>query len=930
MGGVAETEVAAERTRTPTEEMVASVWASELQLPLIGLDEDFIDLGAHSLQGVAVVARLQEIFGMAIPLRVLFEEPTIADLAAWIDRHSWKNDGVRSEIIRFRAWIERQRADSDGIKAEIICLQAGSGLRPIFAVPGGRAAARTVYGLAKLARETDPRRPVYAFPGDPPVPANTSPESWVQAAAVSLIAVLRTHQSHGPYLLLGACVGGIIAWEIARQLEASGEIAHLFLVDTRHPRLRTDIDVPSPSQKAMRRPARKGINRSVFRRIPREASPPGSVMETVHETLQDGILRLEMTRMYRPEPLAGRVSLIANADWHQSHPTLGWDALITDTSGVAVMGKEHGLLRNTRETALWLRAKLDEVDPLPQTSAPLERIAPQVKSLNESAMAAGMVHHGAVVAPATIVDALTSWGERAPDAPALLGSEDDVTTYSRLAVEVVRLAGVLRRIGVKRDDPIFIVLPNGPAFATMILASMTAGIAAPLAWNMTRHEYKEAMSHDAGCIVVLPAGQESPARDAAAELGLPLAEVSLASPGTAERFHLAGDAIRPPAASRRPQPDDIALVISSSGTTGRPKRVPRTHRNITTTAADVCEAFGVSPSDCCLGLPPLAFSQGLNALLSTFWAGGSYVAVPGFDLARLPGWISTYRPTWFSATPSVLQAITADEAASSAMRTFPPRLIRATAGAISAAARAYLEERLATPVLHSYGLSEASFVAGERFAAVLRKPGSAGPPNHEVAILQADGSPVAAGDTGEIVTRGPNVFPGYLGDPDADAEVFLPHGWFRTGDVGRIDEDGFLFVTGRLKEMIKRAGMSISPGEIEDALLTDPAVAEACVFGIPHPDLGEDVAAAVVVRPGTVVTERLLRDRVASRLSAQKVPRVVVFVTEIPKTPTGKPMRGELASALGALGKRPASNGFSSRAQRREGMAVVQCDVAAD
>jgi acyl-CoA synthetase (AMP-forming)/AMP-acid ligase II len=218
-------------------------------------------------------------------------------------------------------------------------------------------------------------------------------------------------------------------------------------------------------------------------------------------------------------------------------------------------------------------------------------------------------------------------------------------------------------------------------------------------------------------------------------------------------------------------------------------------------------------------------------------------------------------------------------------------------------------------------MSEASFIAGEHFAAPLRKAGSAGMPNHEVAIIESDGTPVAAGDTGEIAVRGPNVFPGYLGDPDANAAVFLPQGWFRTGDVGRID-DGFLFVTGRLKEMIKRAGLSISPREIEEVLLTDPAVAEACVFGIPHPDLGEDVAAAVVVRPGAEVTDRLLRDRVASRLSPQKVPRSITFVTEIPKTPTGKPKRCELAAAAGARFTLPAGSGYSSRVDRREGVAV--------
>jgi len=471
--------VAAERTRTPTEKIVARIWAAELRLPYIGLDEDFIDLGSHSLQGVAVVAQLEQRFGVVIPVRVLFEEPTVADLAAWIDRHRRETDGTRGEIIRFGAWIERQRAETGGTQAEIICLQEGGGLRPIFAVPEGRAAARALYGLAKLARETDLHRPFYAFPGDPPVPSDTPEESWVQAAAASLNDAVRTRQRNGPYLLLGSCVGGIIAWEMARQLEASGEIVHLFLVDTKHPSARPDAAARSRTEKRMRRSVRKITNP-----------------------------RLERTKAYRPEPLVGRVRLLANTDWHRDHPTLGWDARSIDCRDVMVMPKEHGIWLNFTAVAGWLRTGINVVDPQPQSSTPVERRPPPSDNAVHSAMAAEMVPSGAASTPATIVDAMTSWAERTPDAAALVGPEGDLFTYRRLAVEVDRLAGVLRRIGVGRDDPILIVLPNGPALATMILASMTAGIAAPLAWDMTRHEYIAAMSNDAGRIVVLPASQE--------------------------------------------------------------------------------------------------------------------------------------------------------------------------------------------------------------------------------------------------------------------------------------------------------------------------------------------------------------------------------------------------------------------------------------
>ncbi len=891
-----------ERTRTPTEEIVARIWAQELRLPHIGLDEDFIDLGSHSLQGVAVVARLEERFGVSIPVRVLFEEPTVADLAAWIDRQGHVTHGAEIEIVR---------------------VQEGRGLRPIFAVPGGGAVGRGLYGIAKLARETDPGRPVFALPGDPPVPANTPQESWVQAAAGSLIAAVRIQQPHGPYLLFGSCVGGIIAWEMARQLEGSGEIVHLFLNDTQHPRLRTDAKLRSPTEKRMKRLAR------IDRRRLQDASAPQRVVETAHKRPKDRKLRQEMTRIYRPEPLAGRVRLIANADWHRDNPTLGWDELVGECQDVAVRKGGHALLRNIGEVATWLRAGLEEVDRQPLSPVQAERQPVPADRADELSMTAGLAPPRAVSAQATIIEALASWADRSPDAPALFGPDGDMVDYARLAAEVERLAAALRELGIRRHDPIAIVLPNGPALATMILASMTAAIAAPLPWGMTRHEYMEAMSNDAGRLVALPAGQESPAREAATHMRLPLVELAPAPLGKAGTFHLIGDPIGPPVSEARPHLDDIALVINSSGTTGRPKRIPRTHRNITTTSADVCRAMGASSSDRCLNFAPMAFSQGLNTLLTSVWIGGSLVALPGMDLTRLPDQLRTFCPTWFSATPSVLRVIANDDAARRAIREFPLRLIRASAGALSTAEIAFLEERLATPVLHSYGMSEASSIAGEHFAAPLRKPGSVGMPNHEVAIVQGDGTSVASGEIGEITVRGPHVFPGYLGDADANATVFLPQGWFRTGDVGRIDEDGFLFVTGRLKEMIKRAGLSISPREIEDVLLDDPAVEEACVFGIPHPDLGEDVAAAVVVCPNAAVTERLLRDRVASRLSPAKVPRSITFVTEIPKTPSGKPMRSALAAAAGVRFTQRASNGDASPVERDERLAVVQSDANA-
>ena len=501
--------------------------------------------------------------------------------------------------------------------------------------------------------------------------------------------------------------------------------------------------------------------------------------------------------------------------------------------------------------------------------------------------------------PATVIDAIARWAQQTPDAPALCGVDGEAFDYRRLQTEVGRLAETLRGLGIGRADMVLIALPEGQAMALAILAAMSVGIAAPLSAEMTWHELDGVMRDGSARAVLVPEGA-SRARDAAVAAGLPVFELC-AFPGMCPAHQIAGAPIGSPVEDQPPRPDDVALVIFSSGTTGRPKRIPRTHRNIAVVSADVTRVMQITARDRCLNLAPMAFSQGLNALLNTLWAGGAVVALPGFDLARLPERIAAYRPTWFSATPTVLRAIAMDEAASAAVRAHPPRLIRASAGAISAGEIDVLEERFGAPVLHSYGMSEASFIAGEPFQAPWRKPGSAGYVNHEVRIVGADGRLAPTGETGEIVTRGPNVFPGYLNDPDANAAVFLPDGWFRTGDAGRIDEDGFLYVTGRLKEMIKRGGVAVAPFEIEEALLAVPAVTEACVFGVPHPELGEDIAAAVVLRPGALATERGLRHRVGAVLSPAKTPRHIVFVTELPKTATGKPLRGELAAAVAAV-----------------------------
>ena len=342
MGQVAEGTVTAKRPMTPTEAIVARAWAAELRLPRVGLDEDFIDLGSHSLQGLAIAARLEETFGMSIPVRTLFEEPTVADLAAWIDL---------------------RRGDGQPARAEIVLLQSaeGSALRPIFAVPGGRGTAQKLYGLAKLARDVDPARPLYAFPGDPPVPDATEQEDWVAAAAGAINAAMREIQPHGPYLLLGACVGGVITWEMARQLEAEGESIRLLLVDTRNPRLQIGEGsirhAVNKSLSVEERRARRR-QRGEWRR---RATPEAPQLPVPDVEGRDKIRRMVMTQFYQPGPLRGHVTLLINQDWRRVSATLGWDGLVDDLA-VVVIGQGHSLHWHIPEVAAHAREWLNQVE----------------------------------------------------------------------------------------------------------------------------------------------------------------------------------------------------------------------------------------------------------------------------------------------------------------------------------------------------------------------------------------------------------------------------------------------------------------------------------------------------------------------------------------------------------------------------------------
>jgi acyl-CoA synthetase (AMP-forming)/AMP-acid ligase II len=299
---------------------------------------------------------------------------------------------------------------------------------------------------------------------------------------------------------------------------------------------------------------------------------------------------------------------------------------------------------------------------------------------------------------------------------------------------------------------------------------------------------------------------------------------------------------------------------------------------------------------------PLFHIHGLIAgVTAPLSAGGSVYCTPGFNALKFFSWMEDSKPSWYTAVPTMHQTILARASNNKAViAAHPLRFIRSSSSAMPTQVIREIEAVFSAPLVESYGMTEAAHqMAANPLPPRQRKPGSVGiAAGPEVAIMDEAGRLLAPGETGEVVIRGDNVTPGYENNPKANAEAFT-HGWFRTGDQGVMDTDGYLTITGRLKEIINRGGEKVSPREVDEVLMDHPAVAQVVTFAIAHDKLGEEVGAAVVLREGASLTERELRDFASKRLADFKVPRKVLFLDEIPKGATGKLQRIGLAQKLG-------------------------------
>lgn len=495
------------------------------------------------------------------------------------------------------------------------------------------------------------------------------------------------------------------------------------------------------------------------------------------------------------------------------------------------------------------------------------------------------------------------------DAPAIGAPDRPWLDYAGLRAQTDQTRAALHAAGIGRGDRVAIVLPNGPEMAAAFITVAQVATTAPLNPAYRQEEFEFYLEDLKAKAIILAEGYDGPALPAAEKFGLTILRLGFDPTAPAGSFTLTAEGSAGTADTAAPEPGDVALILHTSGTTSRPKIVPLLQSNVAASAHNIMKSLELTPADRCMNVMPLFHIHGLVAAVSaSLAAGGSIWCTPGFNALAFFGQLADCKPTWYTAVPTMHQAILSRASRNrEIIEAAKLRFLRSSSASLPGPVMAELEKTFDAPVVEGYGMTEAAHqMCSNPLGRGTQKPGAVGvAAGPEVRIAdETEDRLVADSATGEVVISGPNVTPGYEGNPEANAKNFFEaegKRWFRTGDQGTFDADRYLHLTGRLKEIINRGGEKVSPLEVDAILLEHPEIAQVVTFALPHPKLGEEVAAAVVLTDGSAMTDRDVREFAAGRLADFKVPRKVVIVEELPKGATGKIQRIGMAEKLGLI-----------------------------
>ncbi|KAK4965635.1 hypothetical protein LTR66_012109 [Elasticomyces elasticus] len=489
------------------------------------------------------------------------------------------------------------------------------------------------------------------------------------------------------------------------------------------------------------------------------------------------------------------------------------------------------------------------------------------------------------------------------DATAIIvpGSPALTISYKQLSADVSSFQQKLAKLGLTPHAAVSIALPNSyPFIVSFLAASWQRAIAAPLNSAYKQSEFEFYIDDLSSAIVLVPQGQaDGPAVKAARKYKSAVAECYWNGKEVVldvkDAGKLAGKGNQP---VEKAQPEDTALVLHTSGTTGRPKAVPLSHRNLTRTMKNIQQTYQLTPADRTMLVMPLFHVHGLLAgFLAPLLSGGSVIVPGAFSASSFWKNFNEYQANWYTAVPTIHQIL---------LKSPPPnpkpniRFIRSCSSPLSPKTFHELEKIFDAPVLEAYAMTEAAHqMTSNPLPPAKRQPGSVGiGQGVEVKILDQEGKEMPQGSEAEICIRGENVTAGYLNNPEANKSSFTKDGFFRTGDQGKMDQDGYVFITGRIKELINKGGEKISPIELDNQLAQNPSVSEAVSFAIPDEMYGQDIGVAIVVKDGQKLSADDLRNWLKERVAKFKLPKKVYFTDNMPKTATGKIQRRMVAEAM--------------------------------